>query len=112
MQQANAILAAAEGSGKRLMVAYMKRYDAGNELVKRKIDEFRASDELGPITFARNHGFCGDWVAGLDMPTETSEEPIARAQAVASDDSFFLARSNARLNSPIGSTLRLIAEEF
>ena len=76
VQQADAMLAAAEQSGKRLMVAYMKRYDAGNELVKARIEEYTASGEIGPITLARNHGFCGNWIAGLDAPMVKTDEPI------------------------------------
>jgi predicted dehydrogenase len=82
VQQADAILEAARQSGKRLMVGYMKRYDAGNELVKAKVDAYRASGELGPITYARNHGFCGDWVAGADMPMDRTDEPMPRVAAV------------------------------
>ena len=85
VQQADAILDAARQSGKRLMVGYMKRYDAGNELVKRKIDEFRASGELGEITFARNHGFCGDWTAGIDVPMITSDEAMPQTPAIGPD---------------------------
>jgi predicted dehydrogenase len=85
LQQADAILDAAKSSGARLMVGYMKRYDAGNELVKTKIDAFRASGKLGPITFARNHGFCGDWTAGIDVPIVTSDEPMPKAKAVGPD---------------------------
>src|SRR4051794_22294719 len=55
--QADAILNAARRTGKRLMIGYMKRFDAGNELVKTKLDEFKATGELGPITYVRNHGF-------------------------------------------------------
>ena len=53
LPQADAMLAAARQSGKRLMVGYMKRYDAGNELVKAQIEQFKASGELGPITAER-----------------------------------------------------------
>ena len=83
--QADAILAAAKQSGKRLMVGYMKRHDAGNELVKAKISEFKISGELGNITFARNHGYCGDWTAGLDTPFETTSEVAPQVQAVGPD---------------------------
>lgn len=79
LTQADAILDAEKQSGKRLMVGYMKRYDAGNELVKQYIDQFRASGELGPITFARNHGFCGDWTAGTDVPMIRTDEPMPQA---------------------------------
>jgi predicted dehydrogenase len=82
LQQADAILDAADQSGARLMVGYMKRYDAGNELVKVKLDEYKASGALGKLTFARNHGFCGDWTAGIDVPMERTDEPIVRVPPV------------------------------
>lgn len=76
MAQAEEIVRAAEESGVKLMVGYMKRYDAGNELVKETLDRVRASGEMGDILLARNHGFCGDWTAGLDTPMETTDEPL------------------------------------
>ena len=85
MVQGEAILAAARQHGARLMVGYMKRYDAGNELVKTKIDAYRSSGELGPITFARNHGFCGNWTAGIDVPMDTTDEPMPRVPAAGPD---------------------------
>jgi predicted dehydrogenase len=81
LDQADAILDAERRSGRRVMVGYMKRYDAGNELVKQQIEAWRASGELGTITYARNHGFCGDWIAGLDTPMETSSAPMPDAPA-------------------------------
>jgi predicted dehydrogenase len=74
LSQADAILDAARATGARLMVGYMKRYDAGNELARQAVDRFRASGELGGFTYARNHGFCGDWICGLDTPMETTQE--------------------------------------
>lgn len=76
LDQADAILEAERNSGKRLMIGYMKRYDAGNELVKSTLDAFRASGEVGTLTYARNHGFCGDWISGLDTQMDRSEEPM------------------------------------
>ena len=73
--QAQEILAAEQGTGARLMVGYMKRYDAGNELFKETLDGFRASGELGEIVYARNHGFCGNWTAGNDAPVIRTDEP-------------------------------------
>lgn len=73
--QAEAILKAAQTPGARLMIAYMKRYDSGNELVSEKLDAFRSSGELGAVTYARSHGFCGDWISGLDTPMDTIEQP-------------------------------------
>jgi len=79
LEQAQEIVAAAESSGAKLMVGYMKRYDAGNELVKEILDRLRQTDELGQVVYARNHGFCGDWVCGLDTPLETTSEPMPDA---------------------------------
>jgi predicted dehydrogenase len=62
------------------MVAYMKRYDPGNELAKSYIAAYRQSGELGRITFVRNHGFCGDWVAGLDAPMVKTDEPLPKVE--------------------------------
>ena len=81
VRQAESIIAAGAAAGKKLMVGYMKRYDAGNELVRSKIDQFRATGELGNITYVRNHGFCGDWICNLDTPMETSGEPKPEAPA-------------------------------
>lgn len=75
VRQAEAILEVARVSGAGLMVGYMKRYDAGNELVKNTLDQFRKSGEIGPITFVRAHGFCGDWICGLDTPFEQDDNP-------------------------------------
>jgi predicted dehydrogenase len=75
IDQAEAIVSAGKESGKKLMVGYMKRYDAGNEIVKSTIEQFRKTGEFGNITFARNHGFCGDWVANLDTPMDSTDEP-------------------------------------
>jgi predicted dehydrogenase len=83
LAQADALLAAARQADRQLMVGYMKRYDAGNELVKAHIEKFRRSGELGEITYMRNHGFCGDWIAGLDTPQLMSEEAIPMAPVIA-----------------------------
>lgn len=74
--QAERILAAVQESGRRLMVGYMKRYDAGNELVKSTIERFRSSGELGSISYVRNHGFCGNWTAGTSAVLEQTDEPL------------------------------------
>ncbi|HEY63150.1 MAG TPA: Gfo/Idh/MocA family oxidoreductase [Caldilineae bacterium] len=85
LAQADAILEAERRSGRRLMVGYMKRYDAGVELAKRAVAQFRETGELGPITFVRNHGFCGDWICGLDTPMETTDEPMPETPASGPD---------------------------
>jgi len=79
LEQGQQIVAAAESKGVKLMVGYMKRYDAGNELVKETIDRFRQTGEAGKLVYARNHGFCGDWTAGLDTPMDKTDEPMPPA---------------------------------
>ena len=74
VKQAEEMVKAAESAGVKLMVGYMKRYDAGNELAKSYIDQFRQSGELGALTYVRNHGFGGDWVCNLDTPIVTTDE--------------------------------------
>jgi predicted dehydrogenase len=73
--QAERIVAAERGSGRRLMVAYMKRYDAGNVLLKRTVAEARANGSLGRLRYVRNQGILGDWMAGLDGRVMTTDEP-------------------------------------
>ena len=75
LAQAERILQAERSGGGRLMVGYMKRYDPGNVLVKDLLRRFRQSGELGQLRYARNHGFCGDWTAGLDTAMITTDEP-------------------------------------
>ncbi|MGH2371597.1 MAG: Gfo/Idh/MocA family protein, partial [Chloroflexota bacterium] len=74
LDQADAILAAEGVGGARLMVAYMKRYDPGNELVHDLVAEWRRTGEVGRLLYVRAHGFCGDWRAGIDVPVETTDE--------------------------------------
>jgi predicted dehydrogenase len=83
--QAEQILAAAREGGARLMVGYMKRYDTGNELAREAIRGFRESGELGEMVYVRNHGFCGDWTAGLDVPMHRSGAPIPPTPTVVPD---------------------------
>jgi len=82
VEQAERILTARRETGRRLMVGYMKRYDPGNLLVKQHVSRFRESGELGELTYVRNHGFCGDWTAGLDTPMERTDEPYPPAPSI------------------------------
>jgi predicted dehydrogenase len=81
LAQADRILAAEREGGARLMVAYMKRYDAGNELVHATVRQWRRTGELGRLLYVRAHGFCGDWEAGIDTPVERTDEAPPRAAA-------------------------------
>ena len=60
------IVAAASRGKARLMVGYMKRYDSGNILLKKHLDQWRASGEAGRVIYARNHGFGGNWLYAQD----------------------------------------------
>ena len=77
VRQADRIVEAAQTPGARLMVGYMKRYDAGNQLARERVQEFLASGELGDVMYVRAHGFCGDWECGMDVDDiETSSQPV------------------------------------
>ncbi len=79
VRQAAEIVEAAQTPGARLMVGYMRRYDAGNQLVKARLKEFQSTGRLGELFYMRSHGFCGDWIGGLNTENmETSAIPIPR----------------------------------
>lgn len=84
VEQAERIVEAERASGQRLMVGYMKRYDAGNVLAKRLIDGARASGELGKLLYVRSHEFAGNWLAGLEsFPSDDSDEPLPEVESAA-----------------------------
>ncbi len=58
----------------QLMVGFMKRYDDGVREALRLIEGWRESGELGELTFARGHCFCGGWTAGLAGHITTDEQ--------------------------------------
>ena len=64
--------AAREGQA-QLMIGYMKRYDDGVRETLRLIEGWRESGELGELTFARGHCFCGGCTAGLEGHITTDE---------------------------------------
>lgn len=76
IKRAESIVQAEKEGGARLMVGYMKRYDAGNLLLKKHLDEWKASGEAGKLVLARNHGFGGNWVYAQDpnVPFEKSSD--------------------------------------
>lgn len=80
LAQAESILAAARDGKARLMVGYMKRYEPGNLLVRDTIHAWRASGEKGRPIYARAHGFCGNWISGMDTSkTITTDEAYPAA---------------------------------
>ncbi|MCS7225025.1 MAG: Gfo/Idh/MocA family oxidoreductase [Armatimonadetes bacterium] len=76
LEQADEILEASQQGKAPLMVAYMKRYDAGYRLAREWVLKWKESGEKGRLTLVRVHYFGGDWICGLDTPFETSAEPI------------------------------------
>ena len=81
VRRAEEIIQAEKEGGGRLMVAYMKRYDPGNVLLKQHLEEWRANGKHGRLLFARNHGFGGDWLYAQDptIPFSTSNAPSPAA---------------------------------
>ena len=48
------------------------------EVFRQEAEDLRkeiTGGELGRLRYVRNHGFCGDWTAGLDTPMITTDEP-------------------------------------
>lgn len=79
VEQAERMLAAARSGGGRLMVGYMKRHDDGNRIGHDTVAAWRDSGEMGRLTYARGHGFCGDWTNNLEAPMDQTDEPYPPA---------------------------------
>jgi predicted dehydrogenase len=76
-RQAERILKAAREGHSRLMVAYMKRYDPGNIQRAEIAVSWRSKGTAGEVILARSHGFCGDWLIGLDVDQMVrTDEPL------------------------------------
>jgi predicted dehydrogenase len=76
-RQAERILKAARDGRSRLMVAYMKRYDPGNILMAEMAESWRSNGRAGEVLLARSHGFCGNWLMGLDVNKMVrTDEPV------------------------------------
>jgi predicted dehydrogenase len=78
VSQGERILNAANQGNARLMVAFMKRFDPGNVLAMTTIRQWLRDGTKGRLLYARNHGFQGDWLNGLNPaePFTRSDEPI------------------------------------
>ena len=66
VRQAERILGAEREGKARLMVGYMKRYDPGNRLIRDLVRAWCNDPDKGKLLYIRSHGFCGNWIAGLD----------------------------------------------
>jgi predicted dehydrogenase len=75
--QGERILEAGRKGKARLMVGYMKRFDPGNRLVRDLVRAWRQDPDKGKLLYVRSHGFCGNWIAGLDTASFIrSDEPL------------------------------------
>ena len=77
LTQAQILVDIVQSGTPRLMVGYMKRYDPGNILLKRYVDEWRTTGEMGRILLARNHGFGGNWTYAKDPNVPQSKSSDA-----------------------------------
>lgn len=75
LEQGLRLVEAAKARKVNYAVGYMKRYDEGVQTAKRMLDELIASDELGPVVFARAHCFMGDSFCSPYGHVETDEKP-------------------------------------
>ena len=82
VEQAERMLEASRRGGGRLMIAYMKRHDEGNRIGRATVAQWRSSGEMGRLTYARGHGFCGDWTNNLETPMDKTDEPYPPAPRV------------------------------
>jgi predicted dehydrogenase len=74
-EEARRMVKASEKNGVHLHVSYMKRYDLGVELAKKHLSEAFADGSLGDITYAKSHGFGGNWICNIEKPI-TTDEPV------------------------------------
>ncbi len=63
----------AKRHGVKLQVSYMKRYDPGVEVAKNRFSQILEDESMGNLTFARSHGFGGDWTCNIEKPITTDE---------------------------------------
>lgn len=70
---AEKIMQAADDGGAKMMVGYMKRYDAGVQMAKCLLHELLDTGRLGAVTFVRAHCFGGDWMCNVGAPIRTDE---------------------------------------
>ncbi len=74
-ERAQQLLQAEQQGGARLMVAYMKRYDAGWELAKQLVNEYRQTGALGDLFYARMRCHYHEWTLGNAAKVIDTGEP-------------------------------------
>jgi len=80
VEQGERIVEAAAANGTWMMIGYHKRSDPATMLAKAEIDKFKASGELGKMTYIRILMPAGDWVANGFVQNCYSTEPNAELQ--------------------------------
>lgn len=75
LEQGLRLVEAAKARQVNYAIGYMKRYDAGVQMAKVMLDELIATQELGPVTFARSHCFMGDSYCSPYGHVVTDERP-------------------------------------
>ncbi|MCX7992961.1 MAG: Gfo/Idh/MocA family oxidoreductase [Fimbriimonadales bacterium] len=83
--RAERLLHAEQESGARLMVGYMKRYDAGWELAKRLVDEYRQTGAIGDLFFVRLRCHYHEWTRGDSSRLIDTGEPYPPADTETPD---------------------------
>jgi len=73
LEEAEEMVAAAQGSGAKLMVGFMKRYDAGVAIAKEQLDGFYANGALGDAGLVNAYCLGGDWTRNIQGPLSTGE---------------------------------------
>jgi predicted dehydrogenase len=74
-KEARRMVKASSKNGVHLQASYMKQYDLGVEIAKEQVSRALSDGSLGDITYAKSHGFGGDWICNLEKPI-TTDEPV------------------------------------
>lgn len=104
LAEAIEMVEAARSSGARLMVGFMKRYDAGVNLARQAIADATATGSMGKPALLNAYCFGGDWVQGVDGPI-SSDEPVPV-------DPTFRPKSPAWLSPSLHATFDLYMNIF
>lgn len=75
VEEAEEMVEAARQGGAKLMVGFMKRYDAGVNLAKQCLDKFYYNNALGHVGLVNAYCFGGSWLRNIDGPIHT-DEPV------------------------------------
>lgn len=74
-EQGRKLVDAAAAKGLQYCVGYMKRLDEGVQTAKQLLAELMASNELGPVQFARTHCYMGNSYCNAGGHVVTDEKP-------------------------------------